>query len=358
MSSTKRILVTGGAGFVGSTLAIRLKTDDPSILVTGIDNLRRRGSEFNVRRLKEHDVHFIHGDIRQPADLEDAGRFDVLIECSAEPSVLAGYSSSHKYLIDTNLNGTVNCLDACKKNNAAILFLSTSRVYPYKEINELKYQVKGKRFQVDSSVDSPGVTDASFDEKFPMTGARSLYGATKYGAEILIQEYIDAFDMRGVINRCGVITGPWQMGKVDQGFAVLWMARHYWKKALAYIGYGGKGHQVRDILHAEDLYRLIKTQLGRIEQLEGDVYNVGGGIENSVSLAEFTDICRNITGNTIEITATPETRPVDIPYYVTNNTKVTDEFGWKPTVRIEEIATDIHDWIKAHEELLRPYLNI
>src|SRR6266446_5353914 len=106
-----RILITGGAGFVGSHLALSFKRDTPDSTVIAIDNLKRRGSELALRRLAAGGVEFRHGDIRNSEDLADAGHLDLLIECSAEPSVQAGLSEGDRYLINTNLIGTINCLD-------------------------------------------------------------------------------------------------------------------------------------------------------------------------------------------------------------------------------------------------------
>ena len=114
-----RILVTGGAGFVGSTLALRARQAWPEASVTAFDNLRRRGSELNLPRLRDAGVAFVHGDIRNPADLAPLGRdLDLLLECSAEPSVLAGYDGDPSYVVDTNLTGTIHCLELARKAGA------------------------------------------------------------------------------------------------------------------------------------------------------------------------------------------------------------------------------------------------
>src|SRR5512136_1292110 len=124
-----RILITGGAGFIGSRLALFFQGELKS-KVHVLDNLRRRGSEINLISLKERGIHFTHGDIRQREDLMDLpGNFDLLIEASAEPSVLAGQDGSPSYVIGTNLLGTVNCLEFARHRTGAFLFLSTSRVY-------------------------------------------------------------------------------------------------------------------------------------------------------------------------------------------------------------------------------------
>jgi CDP-paratose 2-epimerase len=128
---------------------------------------------------------------------------------------------------------------------------------------------------------------------------RSFYGTTKLASELFIQEYTAFYGLKASITRFGVIAGPRQMGKTDQGVVTLWMAKHFWKQSLKYIGYGGIGKQVRDILHIDDLVALIDLQIHNIEKFENKVYNAGGGIRNSASLLEMTAICEKITGNKI-----------------------------------------------------------
>ena len=123
----KHILITGGAGFVGSSIAVYLKHAYPSVNVTIFDNLLRRGSELNLKRLETLGISFVHGDVRILADLSQVNNVDVLIECSAEPSVLAGSNGSPNYVLETNLTGAINCAEYCRQNNAAMIFLSTSR---------------------------------------------------------------------------------------------------------------------------------------------------------------------------------------------------------------------------------------
>ena len=185
---------------------------------------------------------------------------------------------------------------------------------------------RGKtRFKLASDQKMPGVSEYGFSEKLPLAGIRSHYGTTKLCSELVIQEYMAAYGIQGVINRCGVITGPWQMGKVDQGFVVLWLARHMWNGNLSYIGYGGKGKQVRDILHIEDLYNLLRMQIDQLDEISGSVYNVGGGPELSISLYELTQICRDLTGHKIPIDSVFETRQADIPYYISDCRKNTKD---------------------------------
>jgi CDP-paratose 2-epimerase len=352
-----RILVTGGAGFVGSTLALRFKKADPKAKVVALDNLRRRGSELGLSRLQRAGVEFLHGDIRVPGDITAAGAFDLLLECSAEPSAHAGYDGAASYVINTNLDGTVNCLEAARTHNAAFVFLSSSRVYPIEGLRALPLKPEGERLNIPSGSKGHGWSRAGIARDFPLDGPRTLYGATKLCAELIIQEYVAMYGLRAVVNRCGVLAGPWQMGKVDQGFVTLWAARHFYQGRLEYIGFGGTGHQVRDILHVDDLYDLVARQVADLERHSGKTYNAGGGQERSASLREMTRLCEARAGRSLEICGQPDTRPGDVPWYVTDNAEVTASTGWTPRRTVDSLLDDVFAWLEAHRETLRPVLS-
>jgi len=346
----RRLLVTGGAGFVGGNLACAFKARYPSLDVVGLDNLRRRGSELNLPRLRRAGVRFVHGDIRNPRDLEAVDRFDALLECSAEPSVLAGYGAGRGYVIETNLGGTVHCLEASLAHEAAVVFLSTSRVYPIEALNALDFEERETRFELSSDQTVAGASEHGIDVDFPLDGARSMYGATKLCSELLIAEYVGAHGLRAVIDRCGVIAGPWQMGRVDQGIAAYWLLRHRFGGALSYLGYAGSGKQVRDLLHCDDLFELLDLQLGSLKRVSGHTFNVGGGTANAVSLRELTDLCRKITGRSVEIGRHTTRRLGDVRIYVTDNSRVTDTLGWRPRRSVQQILEDSDAWISANPE--------
>ncbi|MFN3784554.1 MAG: NAD-dependent epimerase/dehydratase family protein [Spirosomataceae bacterium] len=354
---SKSILITGGAGFVGSSLALSLKSSYPDYQIYCLDNLKRKGSELNLPRLATAGIHFVHGDIRNKEDFDSLPLVDTVIEASAEPSVLAGLNGgSPDYLINTNLVGTVNCLNYAVRAKAQFIFLSTSRVYPIKAIEKLHYVESDTRFELAKEQPIRGVSDKGIAEDFPLDGARSLYGTTKLASELLIQEYQEFYGLQTVINRCGVLTGPWQMGKVDQGVMVLWIAKHFFEQSLAYIGYSGLGKQTRDMLHVKDLYRLVDWQIHHLEQINGEIFNVGGGREVSVSLQELTEICQRVTGKTIPITRVAENRPADIRLYQTDNSKVTERTGWKPEIGMEQIVEEITAWLAENKAILAPIL--
>jgi len=353
-----KILITGGCGFVGSNLAIYFKIRYPGYQIVCFDNLNRRGAELNLQRILAAGIEFLHGDIRIKDDLKRIGHADLIIEAAAEPSVLAGAGADLSYLIDTNLNGTINALLLAKDWGAGFVFLSTSRVYPYNQLKNIQYTSSETRFEIVPEQSLQGISTAGIAENFPLEGVRSLYGATKLSSEYLIAEFCQNFGIEAVINRCGVLTGPYQMGKIDQGVVVLWMARHYWKKDLSYIGFGGEGLQVRDMLHVKDLFELVDFQIKHLHLYKGEIFNVGGGAEISVSLKELTQLCEEITSNKIGIKKVIENRPADIPVYITDNHKITNTTGWVPSTSANQIVTEIFNWIKENEKALQPILSV
>ena len=356
---SKKLLITGGAGFVGSTLAIGLKLRYPNYRVIALDNLRRRGSELNLIRLKEAEVEFVHGDIRNAEDLLEFDTLDFILDASADPSVLSGINSPVMPLINANLNGTVNCLELAKRTGAAFIFLSTSRIYPIKNLEAANFEELETRFVWSNQQSLRGISAQGVAEDFPLEGSRSFYGTTKLASELLITEYNELKGVKSIINRCGVISGPWQMGKVDQGVLVLWLARHYFKGELAYIGYGGTGKQMRDVMHADDLLQLIDHQIHNLAVYNNQTMNVGGGLKTSFSLQELTTLCQEITGNKINIKPVTENRTADVRIYVSDCTKLDEINGgaWKPAKDMKALVADTFEWMKANEKNLKNILN-
>jgi len=340
-----KILITGGCGFVGSSLAKHFKTRYPSYEITVLDNLYRKGSELNIEPLEKMGITFIKGDVRFYDDLKDLD-FDLLIEASAEPSVMAGKGADRRYLIDTNFNGLINCLDAALEKEAPVIFISTSRVYPMSVINSLKYIVTEDRYDV-ASCNTAGVSENGFTEKLSLDGARSLYGTTKLAGEMMITEYIETLGLKAIVNRSGLIAGAGQFGKTDQGVITHWAASYIYDKKLAIFG---NGKQVRDILHVKDLIRLIDMQIHDIDKFAGETFNVGGGLDNSLSIRELDDLCKkHICDKKVP---TKPIRELDLKYYVTDNNKIA-HYGWMPEISAEETLIDIANWIKDNKEDLR-----
>jgi CDP-paratose 2-epimerase len=349
-----RILVTGGAGFIGTHLSLALHERLPGAEVIALDNLKRRGSELALPRLRKGGVAFRHGDVRIVEDIEAVGPVGLLVECSAEPSVQAGYGTSPGYVVQTNLAGLVNCLDHLRRHGGDLIFLSTSRVYPIARLRGLPLVQSDGRLVLERGARGDGWSESGIGEHFPLEGGRSLYGATKLAAELLIHEYAALYGLRVTIDRCGVVAGPWQMGKVDQGFVALWMARHVFGGALRYCGFGGEGLQVRDVLHVDDLADLVVAQVTAMGDHAGLTRNVGGGAGNSTSLRELTALCRDISGSRVEIARDPVTHPADIPYYISDTTMLANGTAWRPRRSVTDIAIDIHRWLTQERRWLEP----
>ena len=350
----KSILVTGGAGFIGSRVSRFLARSVPGARVVAMDNLRRRGSELNVALLAADSVTFVHGDVRHPDDFPvPQAPLALIVDCSADPSVQAGLGGGTRVVVDTNLAGTVNCLELAARHRADLVFLSTSRVYPIAPLNAIAVDERPTRFVLADQQTLPGVSARGVAEDFTLDGVRSLYGATKLASELLIGEYAAQFGLRYVINRCGVVTGPGQFGKVDQGVFALWMARHFFGVPLTYCGWGGHGKQLRDLLDADDLCDLIGAQLQQWNRVNGRTYNVGGGNDVSLSLLECTELCRDITGRDVPIHTNPATSPLDIKTYVSDAARVTRDTGWRPRTSARETLTHIHDWLRGDAVRLR-----
>ena len=344
-----RVLVTGGAGFVGSNLSIGLARRHPDWDLVAFDNLYRRGSELNVARLEAAGVGFVQGDVRDPAALAELDGIDALVECSAEPSALMGIGDDAAYGFHTNLTGAFNCLELARQAGARLVFLSTSRVYPYPALNALAVEERESRFELLPAQEVPGASERGISERFPLQGPRTLYGTTKLAAELLIGEYAATHGVEAVIDRCGVIAGPWQMGKVDQGVFTYWMLCHHFGLPLRYIGFGASGKQVRDLLHVDDLLELVEEQLTAPRRWAGQTLNVGGGRRSSLSLREATEICRELTGNEVTIDPDPEPRPGDVRVYLSDCDELFSRTAWRPRHGARETLEAILAWIRESE---------
>ena len=190
-----------------------------------------------------------------------------------------------------------------------------------------------------------------------MNGPRSIYGFTKLASEMLIEEFSYLFKIKYIINRCGCISGPLQYGKQDQGFVGLWVWSHMTKNNLKYIGYGGSGQQIRDVLHIEDLCFLILAQIKNIDKINNKLFNVGGSIQNSTTLRELTKVCQMITKNKVKIFKKSKTSNYDVPFYISNISKVLNTYKWKPKKNIVNIVSDIYSWMIKDKNKIKRYFN-
>jgi CDP-paratose 2-epimerase len=339
-----KILITGGCGFVGSNLAIFLKNYFNS--VSSLDNLYRKGSLLNLKRINKKGIRNYKIDIKNEKKIFELPKFDLIIDCCAEASVEKSRSEVRR-VFETNLLGTLNILQKCKRDNAKILFLSTSRVYSIESLNKL---INKKIIKNKISLKKEITSD------FDTFNAKSIYGFTKLASEDLIREFSYLYKIKYLINRCGVIAGPWQFGKVDQGFVSLWVWRHINKKIIKYIGYGGNGHQVRDVIHISDLCELILKQIRSFDLINNKIFSVGGGYKNSISLSSLTSICKTITGNPCKIKKIKTTSIYDIPYFISSNKQVSKTYNWVQKKNIKELVRDVYNWQLENIHLLKKFI--
>ena len=242
----------------------------------------------------------------------------------------------------TNLIGTFNILKKCTRDKSNIIFLSSSRVYSIKDLRNLIKNLNLKKtLKINKTI----------NEKFETSSASSLYGFTKLSSEKLIKEFSFANKLKYIINRFGVISGPWQFGKQDQGFVTMWIGKHIYKKKLSYIGFGGHGNQVRDVIHIDDVCEIIYLQIKNLNKKYNNTFNIGGGPKNSISLKQLTSKCRIITNKKINIGKISSTSNFDIPYFVTDNSKIKKFYKWKPVKNIDLVLKDVYKWLIENKKL-------
>ena len=337
------IIITGGCGFVGSSLCLYLKKNLRKSKILSIDNLSKSYSKFNEKILKKNKIENKKINLGKFNSLKDIKfKADYIIDCSAEPAVEVSKKKIIK-VIESNFLSTVNVLEKAKKDQSKLIFISSSRVYPIdSSYKKFKKYLKDKKH-------------LSYMEQSEFTGPKTIYGFTKYSSEKLIEEYSYSDKIKYIINRCGLISGPGQYGKVEQGLVSLWMWRHLNKMNVTYLGHNGKGEQVRDILFIKDFCRLILIQIKTFKIFENNLFCVGGGLKNVTNLKNLTEICKKITKNKIKILRKSKTSIYDIPYYVTSLKKIKKISNWEPKINLEQGLTEIYNWMILNKKKIRNF---
>ena len=271
--------------------------------------------------------------------LQKLPRYDLIVDCCAEASVEVSKKDIDKVFY-TNLVGTFNILKKIKNDKSKLIYLSTSRVYPIPHKKKLiKSNLKVKKL---------------IGEKNPITGPKTIYGLTKLSSEMFIEEFSYAFGMKYIINRCGVISGPLQFGKQDQGFVSLWVWRHINKTKMKYIGYGGYGNQIRDVIHIDDLCNLIYLQIKNFKKINNKLFTVGGSKKSYTSLKQLTNICEKLTE--IELNLEKYQKPQFMIYRIISQIMhMLLEHKWKPKNNIKNIVNDVFIWLKNNRTKIKKY---
>jgi len=356
------ILITGGLGFVGFNLAKYFASKDNHILI--MDNLVRRGSEINLETIAEHkNITFIHGDVRNKEDFDQIGRvqsgksLDVICECAAQPSAIDGYENP-LFDISNNTVGALNSLEYARMKDAIFIFWATNKCYAGEKINSIPKKEDETRWKWDvEEIERSKLVLQGFDPtygfnaEFSIDGKdHSIYGLSKVMADLAVQEWADAYGVRGVSNRFSCLAGEGQFGKSTQGWVSWWPIAFEFNLPLTYIGW--KGKQVRDILFIEDICRLVEMEIVNIDKIAGRTFNVGGGNKNTLSLVEATYFLGKKYKSLPEILYLEDSRKADHCVYISDNRPL-EKIGWQPTVDIPNGYERIIKWVKNNRERLR-----
>lgn len=349
-----RVLVAGGCGFVGSAVARTWRAEEPGVALVAVDHLGRPGSEGNRALLRREGITVVHADLRSASDVDALPPAEWVVDAAANPSVLAGVDgrATSRHVVEHNVLGTVNLLEYCRRHRAGLIFLSSSRVYSLSALAALPLDVDGTAFRLRTGGSLPaGVGAEGLDEGFPTAGPVSLYGASKLAAETLALEYGDAFGFPVWIDRCGNLAGAGQFGRPDQGILAWWINAWLRGRPLRYSGFGGRGLQVRDFLHARDLVPLLRRQVAGAPRSDHRVFNVGGGPARSLSLGQLSAWCERRFGpRPVEPDLAP--RPYDAPWIVMDARRAAAAWDWRPSVPLGDILDEVAEHAEAHPDWL------
>ena len=337
-----RILITGGAGFIGSNYVSRLLGRGEKVTI--YDNLSRAGAPRNLAWLKEKygekSFQVVVGDVRDAAQLTVSTReADVIVHLAAQVAVTTSVVRPREDF-EINAQGTFNVLEAARLNGRkpVVLYASTNKVYGGME--DVQVVERGTRWEYES-------LPLGCSESQPLD-FHSPYGCSKGTGDQYVRDYARIYDLPTVVLRQSCIYGPRQFGVEDQGW-VAWMiiAAVTGKSITIY----GDGKQIRDILYVEDLLNAYDAAIARIDQVRGRVYNLGGGPENTMSIwTEFGPLLEKQLGKPIPV-GRGDWRPGDQKVFVADIRKAGGELGWSPKVGVEEGVKRLFEWVKENKAL-------
>ncbi|QJD96832.1 NAD-dependent epimerase/dehydratase family protein [Mucilaginibacter robiniae] len=330
-------LITGGAGFVGTNLADALLSEGKSVII--YDNLSRDGVEKNLRWLQEkypENLRIEIADIRDEQALKEAvNAADAVYHFAAQVAVT---TSCVNPIMDFEVNarGTLNLLEAIRlsEKQPPLVFTSTNKVYG--GLEDLKVILKGDRYEPENSK----IADNGISEERGID-FHSPYGCSKGAADAYILDYARTFGLKAVVFRMSCIYGPHQFGTEDQGWVAHFLISALEGKPLTIYG---DGKQVRDVLYVKDLIRAMKTAQENMDSLTGQAFNIGGGVENTVSLLELIKIIEDLHGEPIDVDF-GDWRPGDQRYYVSDIKKFMQEGHWAPEVSAYQGVEKLYHWL-------------
>lgn len=334
----KPVLITGGAGFVGTNLADKLLDAGESVMI--FDNLGRAGVERNFEWLRSKHgerVQLEVADIRDAHMIRDAvHQASSIFHFAAQVAVTTSIDAPRNDF-DINMRGTLNILETLREmdNPPPLLFTSTNKVYG--ALEGVDIGKSGDRYQPLDDAYANGVSEAQ-----PLD-FHSPYGCSKGAADQYVLDYARTYGLPAAVFRMSCIYGPHQFGTEDQGWVAHFLIQNMKGKPLTLYG---DGRQVRDILFVEDLVEAMLIAREKMPQLTGRAYNIGGGVVNSTSLLEILHRIEALTGRHSEYTF-DDWRLGDQKYYVTDTTRFREATGWRPTTSIDEGLKRLHEWVSS-----------
>lgn len=341
-----KILINGGCGFLGSNLASYGIEQGHEITV--FDNLSRLGASSNLAWLKSlGEFEFIHGDTRNKNDVENTiknGKFDAVFHLAGQVAMTTSLANPYKDF-EINTMGTFNVLDSIRKYSpeTAILFSSTNKVYG--DLENYTYEETETRYKCKEYPNG-------FDESVPLD-FRSPYGCSKGAADQYVLDYSRMFGIKGVVFRHSSMYGSRQFATYDQGW-IGWFVQKAIEKKMdpdtAPFTISGNGKQVRDILHAKDMINLYYSGLENITGICGEAYNIGGTMDQSLSLLELFNMLNELLDIKMEYTQLPP-RQSDQKVFVADIGKINSRIGWKPEVTAREGITSMINWVRNKEDI-------
>lgn len=333
-----KVIVTGGAGFIGTNLTEYLSKKGFDITV--FDNFSRETARKNKVHIQENfpDVKIIQGDIRNYEAVKKlvSGK-DIIYHAAAQVAVTTAISNPIEDK-EINIDGTLNILESARKsdNKPSIIYFSTNKVYG-DNVNKIPLVEEETRYDFANEFKGEGIPETfSID-----ANEHTPYGCSKLAAELYVRDYSRIFDIPTVVNRCSCMYGKNQYGTEDQGWAAHFIISTILGKQLTIYG---NGKQVRDVLYADDLAELIYKQTEKIGEISGEVFNVGGGPKNTLSLLELLEKIKSHQ-NLSEIIF-DDWRPADQKVYYSNVFKLNEKLGWEPKTSPEKGVKRLYEWAK------------
>jgi CDP-paratose 2-epimerase len=340
-----RVLVTGGAGFIGSNLAEYFISK--GCHVTVFDNLSRPGGgarrniEYLTGKYKNNpEFEFVQGDVKDIGQLKNAVRnVDAVFHLAAQTAMTTSIDDPRDDF-NTNGLGSVNVLEAVRNSDSqpVLVYTSTNKVYGDLTRKQVELEEKEKRWDFREREYQDGI-----DESYPLD-YEGPYGCSKGVGDAYFLDYARTFKLKTVVFRMSGIYGTSQHPTEDQAWVAWFIRQAIQKKPVTIFG---DGKQVRDILFITDLLNAFDRAVQNIDRTRGRVYNIGGGRENSISVLELLELIEQVLMIKPEEIGFGPWRLADQKVYISNTQKARREFGWEPKVSKEEGIKKLHDWMKS-----------